>query len=126
MGGVSVQDCTDVSKHITEQFFVRDMEAYTYRLEVSSPGIDRPLKTSRDFARNINKAVSIRYKEHGKEITLEGTITAVDDMVHICRKPDIRMTIPVANIIAGKIKIQKWLTLSKQLFVRVEQADRRC
>jgi ribosome maturation factor RimP len=47
--GVTLEDCERVSRQLTHLFAVEDID-YT-RLEVGSPGLDRPLKTVRDFAR---------------------------------------------------------------------------
>jgi len=49
VGGINVDDCASVSNHLTRLFAVENV-AYD-RLEVSSPGLDRPLRTARDFAR---------------------------------------------------------------------------
>lgn len=48
-GGITVEDCALVSNHLSRLFTVENV-AYD-RLEVSSPGLDRPLRTERDFAR---------------------------------------------------------------------------
>jgi ribosome maturation factor RimP len=59
-GGVSVDDCALVSNHLTRLFTV---EAVDYdRLEVSSPGLDRPLKKVSDFQRFLGERVRIRLR----------------------------------------------------------------
>jgi ribosome maturation factor RimP len=59
-GGVSVDDCASVSNHLTRLFAV---EAVDYdRLEVSSPGLDRPLRRASDFQRFIGERVRIRLR----------------------------------------------------------------
>ncbi len=56
--GISVEDCADVSNHLTRLFVV---ELIDYeRLEVSSPGLDRPLKTLADFQRFSEVPVRVR------------------------------------------------------------------
>jgi ribosome maturation factor RimP len=47
--GVDVEDCARVSNHLTRLFAVEDIEFE--RLEISSPGLDRPVKRLRDYAR---------------------------------------------------------------------------
>lgn len=51
-----------------------------YTLNVSSPGLDRPFKTERDFARNLNKEIEIKLFAplKGKKF-IEGTLTAYDE-----------------------------------------------
>jgi ribosome maturation factor RimP len=59
-GGVSVDDCALVSNHLTRLFTV---EAVDYdRLEVSSPGLDRPLKKVSDFQRFLGERARIRLR----------------------------------------------------------------
>lgn len=59
-GGVSVDDCALVSDHLTRLFTV---EAVDYdRLEVSSPGLDRPLKKVSDFQRFLGERARIRLR----------------------------------------------------------------
>jgi len=48
-GGIDVEDCARVSNHLTRLFAVEDVDFE--RLEVSSPGLDRPVKALRDYAR---------------------------------------------------------------------------
>jgi ribosome maturation factor RimP len=56
--GISVEDCEKVSHHLTRLF---EVEGFGYeRLEVSSPGLDRPLKKSADFERFAGEAVQIK------------------------------------------------------------------
>ena len=58
--GISVDDCARVSHHLTRAFAVEGIEYE--RLEVSSPGLDRPLKRLEDFARFAGRKVSVRLK----------------------------------------------------------------
>ena len=57
-GGVGLSDCERVSRQLTHLFAVEDVD-YA-RLEVSSPGLDRPLKRARDFARFAGSEVSVQ------------------------------------------------------------------
>ena len=58
--GITVQDCERVSHHLTRAFAV---EAVDYeRLEVSSPGLDRPLKRIEDYARFAGRDASVKLK----------------------------------------------------------------
>lgn len=48
-GGITVEDCATVSNHLSRLFMVEDIDYR--RLEISSPGLDRPLKKAADFER---------------------------------------------------------------------------
>ena len=58
-GGVTIDNCELVSREIEAQLDVEDPIPYPYTLEVSSPGLDRPLKTPGDFKRFCGKTVRI-------------------------------------------------------------------
>jgi len=59
-GGITVDDCAVVSNHLSRLLAVENV-AYD-RLEVSSPGLDRPLRTARDFARFAGQKARIKLR----------------------------------------------------------------
>lgn len=76
-GGVLIDDCETVSRALETILDEKDLIADSYILCVSSPGLDRPLKSERDFARCMGKKIDIKlYKpfEGRKEYT--GVLTA--------------------------------------------------
>jgi ribosome maturation factor RimP len=58
--GVDVEDCAKVSNHLTRLLTVEGVD-YD-RLEVSSPGLDRPLKRPRDFARFVGERAQVKIR----------------------------------------------------------------
>ena len=59
-GGITVEDCAAVSRHLAR---VLEVEGVDYdRLEVSSPGLDRPLRKAADFARYAGRKVDVRMR----------------------------------------------------------------
>ena len=59
-GGITVDDCEVVSRAFSDIMDERDYIEDTYIFEVSSPGLGRPLKKDKDFARSIGEEVEIR------------------------------------------------------------------
>jgi ribosome maturation factor RimP len=59
-GGVTLGDCANISRQVGERIDVDDLIAHAYTLEVSSPGLDRPLRTLAEFE---------RFREHLVRIT---------------------------------------------------------
>jgi ribosome maturation factor RimP len=61
-GGVTLDDCAEISRQLGDQLEVEDLINHAYTLEVSSPGLDRPLKKDKDFIRNIGKVIQLSTK----------------------------------------------------------------
>ncbi len=57
-GGITVEDCATVSNHLSRVFMVEDVD-YKH-LEISSPGLDRPLKKAADFVRFTGSMVKLK------------------------------------------------------------------
>ena len=58
-GGITIDDCQSVSEQVSDILDEIDPIDQSYIFEVSSPGIDRPLKTDRDYEKNQNKVIEI-------------------------------------------------------------------
>ena len=59
-GGINIDDCVLISRALEAKLDEEDLIKDAYILEVSSPGLGRPLKKDRDFERNLGKAVEIK------------------------------------------------------------------
>jgi ribosome maturation factor RimP len=81
--GVTVDDCVAISNQLTRLFVVENID-YD-RLEVSSPGMDRPLKKLADYARFVGQEVQIKLRiPDGVQRNFSGTIIgSSDDRVRI-------------------------------------------
>ena len=62
-GGVSVDDCAHISNQLGDLLDVHDLPPGPYTLEVSSPGLDRPLSRDKDFLRFRGSQVRLRLEE---------------------------------------------------------------
>lgn len=62
-GGVNLDDCRFVSRELGTVLDVEDIIERSYSLEVSSPGLDRPLKREKDFIKAVGKKINIRTRE---------------------------------------------------------------
>lgn len=76
-GGIPLDRCAAISREISAHLDVADFFPGRFRLEVSSPGIDRPLQTLRDFERNIGRQVKIQYRSGETIDSIDGTIKGV-------------------------------------------------
>jgi ribosome maturation factor RimP len=59
-GGITVDDCARVSHEIEDLIDVKEIIEHEYVLEVSSPGLNRPLKKEKDFIRALDKKIKVR------------------------------------------------------------------
>ena len=76
--GISLDDCERVSRHLTQAFAVEGIDYE--RLEVSSPGLDRPLKKLEDFSRFAGQRASLRLKLPVKgQRRFEGVLVGVEE-----------------------------------------------
>jgi len=62
-GSVTHEDCERVSRDVSAALDVADNIPHAYQLEVSSPGLDRPLRRERDFARFVGESARIRLND---------------------------------------------------------------
>lgn len=80
-GGINILDCELVSRALSELLDKDDFLPEAYTLEVSSPGLGRPLKKEKDFKRSLGKEVELRtYKAVNHEKEFYGELKAYDEM----------------------------------------------
>jgi len=95
--GVDVEDCARVSRHLTRLFAVENVDFE--RLEVSSPGLDRPLKKPADFVRFVGEEADFRLSnpiENARR--MKGILRGVEaDAVLVLTAQGMR-TIPLGDI----------------------------
>ena len=101
-GGIAVDDCEVISRKLGDWLDKEDFIAESYILEVSSPGLGRPLKKEKDFLRNMGKDVDVRlYRQINKQKEFTGTLSAYDENTvtlamedgskEVFEKPDIAL-----------------------------------
>ncbi|MGD0170390.1 MAG: ribosome maturation factor RimP [Smithella sp.] len=62
-GGITLDDCANISSQLGDIFDIRDVIKGAYTLEVSSPGLDRPISRDQDFVKYRNSRVNIKTNE---------------------------------------------------------------
>ena len=78
-GGITIDDCELISRALSDLLDQEDFITDSYILEVSSPGLGRPLKKEKDFARSIGKDVEIRlYQPLNKQKEYTGALKSYD------------------------------------------------
>ena len=78
-GGIDIDDCGNVSEKLSKRLDEADLITTPYFLEVSSPGLERPLKKAKDFEWAIGKKVSVKTTEPIEETRVfEGILSEFD------------------------------------------------
>jgi ribosome maturation factor RimP len=74
--GIAISDCVAISRHVGFHLEEENTIEQAYRLEVSSPGIDTPLRSIRQFQKNINRSLKIKLIDG---TIREGKLLSADD-----------------------------------------------
>jgi len=78
-GGININDCETVSRRLSDILDEKDFIDDAYIMEVSSPGLGRPLKKEKDFKRSLGMEVDIRtYRMIDRQKEFTGILTAYD------------------------------------------------
>lgn len=106
--GITIDDCERVSRELDALLDVEDPIPYSYVLEVSSPGLDRPLRTPADFERfKGSKARVITIEPIDKQTFFVGTISEAGDSGIVLDLPkNIRVTIPYEIISRARLEVE--------------------
>lgn len=86
--GITMDECADISKELGFLMDAHDVFAGNYRLNVSSPGLDRPLVDRRQYAKNEGRKTKVRYKRGNEYRKAEGTLKSVSEDKVIIEKED--------------------------------------
>lgn len=99
-GGIAVDDCELVSRALSDLLDEKDFIDEAYILEVSSPGLGRPLKKDKDFVRSIGEEVEIKlFRAINKQKDYTGYLKAYDkDTVTIEDEDENEMVFERSNI----------------------------
>jgi ribosome maturation factor RimP len=117
--GVTLDDVAEVSKAVSEVLDAKDdgMGRTPYVLEVTSPGVDRPLTEPRHWRRNAGRLVTVAVGPSGSTDTVTGRITAVDgDGITLAveakgkpgakKRPPTPRQVPWAELGAGRVQVE--------------------
>ena len=99
-GGIAVDDCELISRRLGDWLDQKDFIVGSYILEFSSPGLGRPLKKEKDFARSIGKDVDVRlYRQRDGQKEFTGRLSSYDgDTVTLQMEDGSQMTFERSGI----------------------------
>lgn len=106
-GGVTVDDCTRVSREIEDLIDVEEVVPSSYILEVSSPGLDRPLKREKDFLRFKGKRAHVTtYTPIHEQKSFKGTIRDFQEDTLFLDIDSQPVEIPKSQIAKARLEIE--------------------
>lgn len=107
-GGVTVDDCEQVSRYVGHALDVADPIEGSYTLEVSSPGLSRPLKKIEDYRRHVGRRVRLKLvSPRNGDWILVGRLQATeDDRVTIQPETGEPVELGIEDIAQGRLEIE--------------------
>ena len=99
-GGITIDDCEAVSRKLSDLLDEKDFIEEAYILEVSSPGLGRPLKKDKDLERSLGESVEVKlFRALDKQKEFSGILKSLDkDTVTLEFEDKAGLTIERANI----------------------------
>ena len=105
--GVSLEDCTAASREIGQLLDIEDFVDQKYNLEVSSPGLDRPLKSMADFQSFIGRTAKVKTIDPiGDEHFFVGKILQAEGEIIIMEVGRKEVTIPFSQVSKARLEVE--------------------
>lgn len=105
--GIDLDDCTEMSRNLEKKLDDLDILKNPYYLEISSPGLDRPLKTKDDYRRNVGKEVELKlYAPIDGKKEFSFVLDKYDDEFVYCNIDGEELKIPIKSISSMKQTIK--------------------
>lgn len=106
-GGISLGDCERLSRRLNPLLDAEELLSGRYQLEVSSPGIDRPLRRPADFARALGERICLRLcAVGGRPRTLVGRLREAGESLQVELDDGSMCTIPVDEIEEARRQVE--------------------
>ncbi len=105
--GVNLDDCAAVSREVSRYLEVEDLIEHAYHLEVSSPGLERPLKKKDDFVRFAERRVRVKMREEvdGQRVFI-GTLQGVEGDEVLLLVDEREQRFPLVDIVRARLILE--------------------
>lgn len=106
-GGIRLSECEELNNYLSAKLDEESLIDERYILEVSSPGLDRPIKTDRDFRRAMAKELEIdTYEPVDGKKHMAGRLIGMDDAAIVIESSGISAVIPKSKIAMARLMIE--------------------
>lgn len=105
---VSIEDCEQVNREMSTILDVEDPLPFAYTLEVSSPGLDRPLRDANDYRRFAGRWAKVVVSEAvDNQKAFEGRLEGVEDDAVLLEAPNGRVhRLPLRLVTRGRLEVE--------------------
>lgn len=101
--GITIAECADISRALGNELENKGIVEGPYHLEVSSPGLDRPLRLLRQYPKNIGRTLKVRFLRDSARGEVVGVLSAVEgNRLTLTSKMGDAVTIEFENIIESE------------------------
>lgn len=122
--GITIDACARLSRKLAEEVEMRpdlqDLLPNRFRLDVSSPGLSRPLKLERQYRKNIGRLLRVKYKDSNEvyqvvkgrlvhlseQVPIELTLERVSDRKKGKRTESERLTLPLSQLVEATVEVE--------------------
>jgi len=106
-GGVTLDDCSRISQTVGRELDVEDFISAPYVLEVSSPGLTRPLRSEKDFMKHCNRLIKLRTVDPiNRRQQFKGKLLGVSNNQIELEMEEGILQIPLAKIAKANLEIE--------------------
>ena len=106
--GIKLEDCSAVSRAVSDLLDVEDIVGHAYRLEVSSPGLSRPLRNQRDYQRCLGRKAKLTTRKAVEKYgsVVIGSVVAVDDNNVTLDVEGEKVVVSLAQVARAKLVVE--------------------
>lgn len=102
--GVNMDECAEISNELSFLLDAHDIFSGTYRINVSSPGLSRPLVDRRQYPKNVGRKAKFKFEKDGEARNVEGILQEVsDENIVVELDDDSTIKVPFDNLVETKI-----------------------
>lgn len=102
---VSAQDLAELSKLINSEIEAENIIQSSYRLDVSTPGVERPLKFLKQYPKHLNRSFEVNYKLGDEKLEIKAKLHSVEGENLVFSKEKVTIKINFKDILSAKVLI---------------------
>ena len=106
VGGIAVETCAKIARSVRNTLYDENYEESKFKIEVSSPGVDRPLVTEDDFRRKTGRKIELWHDQDSIASPVVGVIKSIERNLLLLEEKGITNEINLDKIDKGLLKVE--------------------